>query len=181
MHDLDAVNHEPGPRLTDGVIVLRPLTQADAVAHLAGEDDAMARWLGGGRSSLAGVRAAIEHWEHDWRTGGPVRAFGVMEVASGRLVGFAETRLAAPYLEPGQVNISYGIHAGSRGRGLAGRALELVAAYVRGTTDARELVLLIARENAASLRVAAKAGFTARGEVERPEGRLVRFVRTLSS
>ncbi len=168
--------HEP--RLTDGVILLRPLTPADAEAHLAGEDDAMARWLSGGRSTLAAVRAAIERWDNDWRTRGPVRAFGVFDVASETLVGFAEARLAAPYLEPGQVNISYGVFAAWRGRGLAGRALELVAGYVRGATDARELVLLIAPENAASIRVAEKAGFSPRGEVERPEGKLLRFVRT---
>lgn len=169
--------HEP--RLTDGVVLLRPLAPADAEAHLAGEDDAMARWLSGGRSTLATVRAAIERWAHDWRTGGPVRAFGVREVASGTLVGFAEARLAAAYLEPGQVNISYGIFREWRGRGLGGRALELVAGYVGGATDARELVLLIARENAASVRVAEKAGFRPRGEVERPEGRLVRYVRAV--
>jgi len=37
----------PIPSLTDGVIQLRPLTQADAAAHLAGEDEEMgemAQW-----------------------------------------------------------------------------------------------------------------------------------------
>jgi hypothetical protein len=33
----------PIPRLTDGVMQLRPLTQADAAAHLAGEDEEMAK------------------------------------------------------------------------------------------------------------------------------------------
>ncbi len=167
------------PRLTDGVILLRPLTPDDGAAQLAGEDEAMARSLSGGRSTLATVHTAIERWEHDWRTRGPVRAFGVFDVASETLVGFAEARLAAAYLEPAQVNISYGAFAAWRGRGLAGRALELVAGYVGGATDARELVLLIAPENAASVRVAEKAGFCPRGEVERPDGRLVRYVRAV--
>ncbi len=168
------------PRLTDGVIVLRPLTQEDAAAHLAGEDEATARWLSGGRSTLASVQAFIERSEHDWRSGGPVRAFGVFDAASGQLVGFTEARFAAPYLEPGQVNISFGIHADFRGRGLAGRALELIAEHVRTASHARALTLRIAPENAASLRVAEKAGFTLRGVFEEAEGPRAVFLRPLT-
>ncbi|HMD41276.1 MAG TPA: hypothetical protein VKH15_18460 [Candidatus Acidoferrum sp.] len=35
------------PRLTDGLIFLRPLSAEDAADHLAGEDDEMAKWLSG--------------------------------------------------------------------------------------------------------------------------------------
>src|SRR5579864_4688561 len=76
------------PELTDGVIFLRPLTAEDAVEHLAGEDEEMAKWLSGGRSTLANVEKAILNWQQNWQTGGPRRAFGVFDCASNRLVGF---------------------------------------------------------------------------------------------
>jgi len=58
------------PELTDRVIFLRPLTAKDAVDHLAGEDEEMARWLSGGRSTLANVEKAILNWQQNWQTGG---------------------------------------------------------------------------------------------------------------
>jgi len=74
------------PELTDGVIFLRPLTAEDAVEHLAGEDEEMAKWLSGGRSTLANVEKAILNWQQNWQTGGPRRAFGVFDCATNRLV-----------------------------------------------------------------------------------------------
>jgi hypothetical protein len=53
----------PIPSLTDGVIRLRPLTQADAAAHLAGEDEEIEKWLSGGRSTAAMVETAIDKFE----------------------------------------------------------------------------------------------------------------------
>jgi hypothetical protein len=49
--------------LTDGVIFLRPLHPEDALDHLAGEDDEMAKWLSGGRSTLATVQGYIASCE----------------------------------------------------------------------------------------------------------------------
>ncbi len=69
----------PIPSLTDSVIRIRPLTQADAPAHLAGEDDEMAKWLNGGRSTAATVQASIANFEEQWCTGGSRRAFGVFD------------------------------------------------------------------------------------------------------
>jgi hypothetical protein len=47
------------PKLTDGVVFLRPLCAEDAAEHLAGEDDEMAKWLSGGRSTLANVQKIV--------------------------------------------------------------------------------------------------------------------------
>ena len=60
------------PELTDGVIFLRPLTAEDAVEHLAGEDEEMAKWLSGGRSTLANVEKAILNWVTPGSNGGSV-------------------------------------------------------------------------------------------------------------
>lgn len=171
----------PNPKFTDGLIFLRPLTPPDAEDHLAGEDDDMAKWLSGGHSTLETVQAFIERNQESWRTGGARRAFGVFDCGTARLIGSAEVNLAAPGLDPGQVNVSYGIFPKWRGRGLVLRAIELIGEYLRTATDARQMVLQIAPANAASLRVAEKAGFVFQGVFEEPEkGPLTRYVRDLS-
>ena len=148
----------PIPSLNDGVIQLRPLTQADVAAHFAGEDEEMAKWLSGGRSTAATVQTAIDKFEEQWRAGGPRRAFGVFDCSNDQLIGFVEANLE--FLgNPAVVYISYGIFAPWRGWGLAGRAIDLVAEYLRSATKARRIVLQIAPENGRSIRVAEKAGF----------------------
>jgi RimJ/RimL family protein N-acetyltransferase len=77
--------------LTDGVIQLRQLTQADAAAHLAGEDEEMAKWLSGRRSTAA-TQTAIDKFEKQWRTGGPRRAFGVFDCSNHQLIRFCSKR-----------------------------------------------------------------------------------------
>ena len=168
----------PLPRLTDNVIQLRPLTQADAAAHLAGEDEEMAKWLNGGRSTAATVQTAIDNFEEQWRTAGPRRAFGVFDCDNGQLIGFVEANLEL-LGNPAEVNISYGIFSAWRGRGLAERAVDLIAEYLRSDTDATGIVLQIAPENARSIRVAEKAGFTRLGMYETAEGKRVRYMRKL--
>ncbi len=168
----------PIPSLTDGVIQLRPLTQADAAAHLAGEDEEMAKWLSGGRSTVATVQTAIDKFEEQWRSGGPRRAFGVFHCSNDQLIGFVEANLEL-LGNPAEVNVSYGISPPWRGRGLAGRAIDLVAEYLRSATEARGIVLQIAPENGRSIRVAEKTGFARVGVHKVAEGQRVRYVRKL--
>jgi RimJ/RimL family protein N-acetyltransferase len=157
------------PSLTDSIIRLRPLTQADAAAHLAGEDEEMAKWLSGGRSTAATAQTAIDEFAEQWRTGGPRRAVGVFDCSNDQLIGFVEANLEL-LGNPAEINVSYGIYPRWRGRGLAGRAIDLVAEYLRSATEARGIVLQIAPENGRSIRVAQKAGFTRVGVYEVAEG-----------
>jgi RimJ/RimL family protein N-acetyltransferase len=160
--------------LTDGVIFLRPLCVEDAAEHLAGEDDEIAKWLSGGRSTLATVQSYILRSEENWRSNGPLRAFGVFDCGTLRLIGSVEANLAH-HVEPGQVNVSYGIFLGWRGKGVALRALQLISAYLRASTDVREIVLRVAPENVASVRVAEKAAHRFLGVFDEPEGRIARY------
>ena len=169
------MERSPIPSLTDGVIQLRPLTQADAAAHLAGEDEEMAKWLSGGRSTAATVQTAIDKFEEQWRTGGPRRVFAC---SNDQLIGFVEANLEL-LGNPAEVNVSYGIFPPWRGWGLAGRAIDLVAEYLRSATEARGIVLQIAPENGRSIRVAEKAGFARVGVHAVAEGQRVRYVRKL--
>jgi len=166
------------PKLTDGVIFLRPLGAEDAVAHLAGEDEEMATWVSGGRSTLAGVEAFIRNNQESWRNGGPRRAFGIFDCASNRLAGFIEVNLAR-LAGPNQVNISYGVFPQWRRQGVALRAITLMGEYLRAETEARQMVLRIMPANTASLKLAEKAGFIFCGLFDEPEGRMVRYVRAL--
>ena len=168
------------PKLTDGIIFLRPQDAGDAAAHLAGEDDEMAKWVSGGRSTPAGVEAFIRKNQESWRSGGPRRSFGVFDCASNRLAGFIEVNLAR-LVEPGQVNISYGVFPQWRRRGVALRAINLMGEYLRTATEARQMVLRIVPENTASLKLAEKAGFTFCGLFDEPEGRMARYIRDIQS
>jgi RimJ/RimL family protein N-acetyltransferase len=161
---------------TDGVILLRPLRVEDAADHLAGEDDEMAKWLSGGRSTLATVESYIERNLESWQRGGPRRAFGVFDCASARLVGSVEVNLART-LESDQVNVSYGIHPEWRGRGLAQRALDLMREYLRANTNVRQIVLRIAPANVASIRVAEKVGCAFLGVFDEVEGPMARYIK----
>jgi RimJ/RimL family protein N-acetyltransferase len=166
------------PKLTDGVIFLRPLGAEDAAAHLAGEDEEMAKWVSGGRSTPASVEAFIRNNQESWRNGGPRRAFGVFDCASNRLAGFIEVNLAR-LAEPNQGNVSYGVFRQWRRQGVALRAINLMGEYLRTETEARQMVLRIVPENTASLRLAEKAGFTFCGLFDEPEGRMARYVRDI--
>lgn len=93
--------------LTDGRILLRPLTIADATEHLAGEDGEQVRWLSGQAATDQRVRAWISENERQWRTGGPRRNFGVLDVDSDVLIGNIDAQFAHPELAEGEVNASY--------------------------------------------------------------------------
>lgn len=166
------------PRLTDGVIFLRPLGGEDAADHFAGEDEEMAKWVSGGRSTPATVEAFIRNNQESWRSGGSRRAFGIFDCASNRLAGFIEVNLAR-LVEPGQVNVSYGVFSQWRRQGVALRAINLMDEYLRTATETRQMVLRIAPANIASLKLAEKAGFTFCGLFDEPEGHMAHYVRAL--
>lgn len=166
------------PTFTDGIIFLRPLTPEDAAAHLAGEDEEMAKWVSGGRSTMATVQAFIARSQESWRNGGSRRPFGIFDSATGKLIGFIEVN-QSPALETHQVNVSYGIFREWRGRGLVVKAIDLVEKYLRAATNTRQVVLKVSAANTASLRVAEKAGFIFIGIFHEAEGDFVRYVRDI--
>jgi len=164
--------------LTDGVIFLRPLQLGDAADHLAGEDEEMAKWLSGGRSTLATVEAYILRCQENWQSDGPLRAFGIFDSGTGQLIGSIEANLAYRSV-PGQLNVSYGVFPGWRGKGVAQRALDLMSSHLGNSTELSQMVVRIACENAASLRVIEKAGFQFLGIFDEPHGRMARYARAL--
>jgi RimJ/RimL family protein N-acetyltransferase len=151
------------PLLSDDVIFLRPLRIADGPAHLAGEDDEIATYLSGGKSTEETVQAYIRQCLENWRNDGPRRAFGVFSCANSSLVGCIEANLSLPILEPRQVNVSYGVFSKWRGQGIAVRALRLICDYLRTATDSDTVIVRIVPGNHASAKVAEKADFRFEG------------------
>ncbi|HEY3743008.1 MAG TPA: GNAT family N-acetyltransferase [Bryobacteraceae bacterium] len=170
------VNSPGGLELTDGLILLRPLRADDAAHHLAGEDDEIARWLSGGRSTLRNVQDYITRCQASWRSNGPLRAFGVFDCRSGRLIGSVEANLAY-VLESDQVNVSCGVFPEWRGRGVALRALDLMGEYLAAATDVRQMILRIAPENTKSVKLAVKAGCVFLGVFDEANGTFARYAR----
>ncbi|MGR3935546.1 GNAT family N-acetyltransferase [Streptomyces sp. BRA346] len=166
-------------KLSDGVVTLSPLHLEDAEAHLAGEDEALVRWLSGGRSTLQGIATYFRHCREQWDTAGPLRAFGIHTNADAALAGTIDLRFTAEGLAPGQVNIAYGLYPSWRGRGLATRAVLLATRYA-AQEGGKEAVIRVEPENAASAAVARRAGFTPSGHTRGQDGtRLDWYVRDL--
>ncbi|MET9063252.1 MULTISPECIES: GNAT family N-acetyltransferase [Streptomyces] len=165
-------------KLSDGIVTLSPLRPDDVEPHLAGEDELLVRWLSGGPSTREGAEAYFRHCREQWDTAGPLRAFGIRVGSDEVLAGTIDLRFAGAGLEPGQVNVAYGLYPPWRGRGLATRAVLLAFPYVASEGGA-EAVIKVEPGNPASAAVAQRAGFTPGGSAYDKDGTLYdRYVRT---
>jgi ribosomal-protein-alanine N-acetyltransferase len=149
------------PTLTDGVVQLDEFGPGDVDAHLANEDEEMARRFGWwpNRSTAHDVRAAFDRWAESWASGGSIRAFAVRDVATTTLVGTCELRL-----EDDQVaRASYSIGPRARRRGCASHALQLAARWAFDCLGVARIELYIEVDNVASRGVARRCGFLEEG------------------
>lgn len=151
----------PAPTLSDGVVLLDEFGPGDIDAHVANEDEEIARRFGWwpNRSTADHARAAFESWAASWASDGPIRAFAVREIATATLVGTCELRL-----EEDQVaRASYSIGPRARRRGFGSRAVALAAQWAFDCLGVARIELYIASDNAASRGVARRAGFVEEG------------------
>lgn len=149
---------------------------SDAADHLAGEDDAIAKWLSGEHSTIQTVETYINSCAEQWRNNGPRRGFGIFDLAIRRLIGSIEANLELP-VTPGQANVSLGVFPDWRGKGIARRPINLLSEYLRKTTEVRQIVARVSVQNAASLKAVRRAGFRFIRIVEEPESRMAHFLR----
>lgn len=141
-------------KLEDDAIVLRPLEKGDAPALAAAIDDdpELDRW----------TRIPFPYSEDDARafiSSTEESAFAILDRMSGELLG----GIGATSHEMGIVEIGYWVKAAARGRGVATRALTLVARLAFDELGAARVQLLADPGNVGSQRVAEKAGFTREG------------------
>jgi RimJ/RimL family protein N-acetyltransferase len=130
--------------------VLRPPASADIdaiVAEIADEDIGRFIPLIPSPYARADAEAWIERVGRAWADGTSC-PFVIVDMVAGKLLGAIEVR-------PLRGDIGYWVAAGARGRGIATRALRLICEW----REERPLWLVTHPDNAASQRVAEKAGF----------------------
>jgi RimJ/RimL family protein N-acetyltransferase len=172
------------PDLTDGVVVLSAMTLHDVAALVAGADAELTTRLARAPSTPEAARQYIVACAADWRSDrsrpGATLAWGIRDAATGTLAGTAEVALRFPELEPGAANLSYGVFPPWRGRGYAGRAVELMCDFLATETTASLAVLRIDRDNAGSLRVAQRCGFRPSQHLAPPNASMLWFSRPVT-
>ena len=152
----------PDPPLDDGVVRLEPL----GPAHLAGmrglgDDPDVARFTYV-RTPLTdeGAQAWLERYVEGWREG-TLAGFAIAPSGGGEFLGFiAVVRYDA---EAREAEIGYIVAPAARGRGVAGRALQLLSDWCLGPLGLARVELRIDGANPASMRVAEKLSFVREG------------------
>ncbi|HET9346181.1 MAG TPA: GNAT family N-acetyltransferase [Candidatus Limnocylindrales bacterium] len=138
--------------LTDDVVTLRPAGEQDLDAIRAGiEDPDVVRWIGPPHGTAAETLALDER-----RAAAGSPTFCVCE-REDRCLGLAW--LNRDDDDASSASIGYFLLPVARGRGLATRAVRLLAAWARGPGGVRHLRLVTAVDNAASRAVAERSGF----------------------
>jgi RimJ/RimL family protein N-acetyltransferase len=154
----------PDPPLRDGDLIIRPgrPEDAEAIREVYSEPD-IRRWMGWDDEAPdeTEARANLERAAASWREG-TWAVFRIVDAATGKVVGGVNLRLAEHRIG----EVSYFLRASVRGRGLATRAVRLVARWGFGELGLERIELRAHPDNEASIRVAERAGFTREG-VER--------------
>ena len=161
MSDISAIHAGPQPELTDGTVTLTALRDTDAPALVTCDNDRQtARWFGWpvGASTVENTSAFVGLAARRWPEGERA-TWATRDQASGEPLGTVELNLS----DHAHVNVSYTTFPIARRRGLAARAVDLACRFAFAHLGVHRVQLLADAENAASLRVAAKAGFTREG------------------
>jgi RimJ/RimL family protein N-acetyltransferase len=158
---------EPQPiepvRLSAGGIVLRPWREDDVDAYWAALESPGGRlWHGSTMTTRDDVAATLAR-RADWSTGD--HASFCATGATGELLG--SLSLHRIDLEQRDGEVGYWTVPAARGRGIAVRAVGAVVRWGFGALGLQRIQLFHAVENAASARVAEKAGFTQEGRLRR--------------
>jgi RimJ/RimL family protein N-acetyltransferase len=156
----------PDPPLNDGVVILRRLDWADAPAIVAAcNDPEIPRWTE--LPSPYTDRDAHEYLvrlEPDRRAG---RTLGFGIARSGDDALLASCGLTRFDWTERKTEIGYWVAREARGQSIATRATRLLSRWALETLGMERVELLAQPENAASQRVAEKAGFTREGLLRR--------------
>jgi RimJ/RimL family protein N-acetyltransferase/ADP-ribose pyrophosphatase YjhB (NUDIX family) len=152
------------PTLTDGEITLRPWRDEDVEDAVAGHDEQIAHWFGWPPDAVtpARQRQAIADWRAAYAGGRSVVCFAVEE--GGVLAGSVDVRRR----DTGVGELSWALFRGRRGRGIATRAVRLLADYAlsetgQGGLGYSRVEAKVEPGNEPSLRVATRSGLRREG------------------
>ena len=152
----------PVAGLSDGVVTLRLMSDADAPAVVeAVQDPEISRWTKvpspyGDEDADRWLRASAAGL-----AGGTDLTALVVDAESDRLQGAVALHAISP--ESGRCSAGYWLAADARGRGVATRALRLLCRFAFEELDVHRVELWIDPQNAPSLAVAERAGFAREG------------------
>lgn len=169
------------PRLTDGVVLLRPPVPDDAPAVTAAcQDPEMARFTAlPSPYELHHATDWVTRASEAWRDG-TATPMVVVDASTGELLGACSLL----DVKDGRAEIGYWVKREAQGRGVATRAVRVLTEWALGDLVVSRIELLADVRNIASQRVAEKAGYVREGEVPPPArcaGRcqvMARFVRS---
>lgn len=151
--------YPPEPRLTDADIALRPFRTDDAPAVAAAcQDQAILRFtfMQDGLSELEALEW-ITRSNNRWADGYP--RFAIIDSGEDRLLGQVGLNVNARHIS---AEGHYWVTASDRQRGVASRALGLIADW-GFSNGIQRLFLVIHPDNLASNRLAQRMGFTREG------------------
>jgi len=151
----------PDPPLGDEAVLLRPPRPDDAPAIAAAcADPEIARWIPVPVPyTLADAREFIELAAVGWAEGAHA-TFAIEDRGTGLLAGMLGLD---PGAVPGRASVGYWLAPAVRGRGLATRAVRLVAGWAFADPRLERLELMTLVGNDDSARVALRAGFRREG------------------
>jgi RimJ/RimL family protein N-acetyltransferase len=147
--------------LTDGVVRLEPLEVrfAPEFEHVILDPDVVRFTRVPSRPDDGFVESWLAGYESAWADGS--RAGFAVVADDGAFLGFAAlVRIDWDALE---AEIGYFVAPAARGRGVAGRAIELISRWALDELDLLRLEAWIDVENETSQRVAERAGYTREG------------------
>ena len=168
------------PELTDGEITLKPFSLEDIPAHLAGDDEEQAKWLGGKSTEESVHNWILKNQEH-WKNDGPIYNFAIRD-AEGQIVGMVDANTDHEHLEgvyEGDANISYAVYPLARGKGYGSKAISLLESFL-AEKGIKRSVIRVSPENSPSLAVPVRLGYEDKGQITSKDGDELRvFVREL--
>ncbi len=160
-----AGRNPPDPPLADDAVLLRLPRDADAAAIAAAcTDPEIARWVPVPTPyTIDDAREFLEIVDAGWANGASA-TFAIEDRASAQLAGMIGLDRG---VVSGRASVGYWLAPGARGRGLATRAVRLVAAWAFEDPLLERLELTTLVGNHASGHVALRAGFEREGILRR--------------
>ena len=157
---MDALRH-PDPPLADGVIALRPWRASDVAGGLMEFADPVTQrfsWPQARPYTEADAQAYFDEQERGRRRGEQLEL--AVEWAVGDATVLGCVALYDVDAAARQASVGYWLAAHARGRGVATRAVRLLARWGFAELGLARLVLTCGPDNVASQRVAERCGFT---------------------
>jgi RimJ/RimL family protein N-acetyltransferase len=152
----------PAALLTDGVVRLEPLDRRFVrdLDALAGDPEVVRFTRVPANRTDGFARRWVDSYVEAWRDGSRA-GFAIVDEADGAFLGMAA--LVQVHLEMAEAELGYIVAPGARGRGIAGRAIRLLAEWSFGEVGLVRLEAWIDIANEPSRRVAERLGFTFEG------------------